>query len=1635
MYLKSQSRNVIKMLSLLFCLIVFFSALPAGAAEYFVGKQGNDANNGQGRDKAFVTIQKGVSALQPGDTLTIGPGEYLENVKLEKFGNPDHETLIRAGIPGTVLLRGDVDAPAFSKVDGRRFVYVADFDGKALSAHETDTMTRLLPSADIDSLEFKPGSWYQDEVAKKLYVSSTDFQAPDRHHYTVGLLKDNGFKVMDSQRVVIDGLASSGFMTSTKNPVLLLPVSGFLLNNVKNSIIRRCSAYFNEAGICIRNEEMKGSGNLVEDCRAYGNQQDGIVSNGPNNDTIKNSCAFLNVGCGIQFYGGRIGNVLFSNNLSWGNSYGDFRMKGSGLSGEDKFAVAERCISMERFDVFNITHCIVGGPNSYRGDTPPDCIVMPNDPVFKDREFADAVNFDFRLQATSPFRQPGKDYQYKGPYPFEPNIYYVKTGGNDSLDGLSMTNAWNTLGYAFKKLKPGDTLYIAGGRYSSDAPLTAKKVKIRGRGADPVVIDGDLQIVNSEDVLLERLHFTGAVRIEKGREITYGNCSFSSDKSVEAVDVNGLNVSHGVFKSQLKLKGCSKVSLSGNIYAASPAVQVDKMENIIYSSYNSYPKTANCWELGGKATSLEELQKTQEANSRIMVPELAESNGVLTLKNAYQFVGSGPLGSAIGTYREWQIRFLQLVGPFVNSVTDSTANLEWWTSLPADLELRWGDTPECTNKVAINQNSFYSYSLIGLEPGKKYYLKIKPTQISATADPGRRFRLPSQEWATTEFTTAQKADTAPKTYYVSNDGNNGNNGLSRETAWKSIQHAADTVRPCDTVLIGGGTYPGTVYFRVTGEKDKPITFKAIPGEKVMIDGMGETLKNGLVLYGKHYYNFDSLYVQAYCGGDGSGALLVNGGSHIQTTRCYYSGGWGTGIAAGGCSDMLVKNCVFMHSMGSTTFGRCPNLRLENNVFISPLISHLSIGNDVSDPAFVTNNIFCENTRGKAQICFILFSPSTVESNNCFYLRWPENERGVMNYLTLPEYRVVKQTDSFAANPMMPGALGWRQGWGPGGGDFNALFATNPEVVKRGIGLQPEAFRDFHFKMTDWPYDVVWAEKMLAAEKVAEDLVKSEKDADALVAYTKLAASTPMSDRLKSALLDQAALCANRLKQYDQAMALAKQIPLKPLSARRQMAFMVEQQKYSELLAEFSGKAMGGSSFHLNWFYPELEDVMADLFYYRSIAYTQTNNLTAAEADLKTMVDKRAALGYSPGEAIHELALLRLGDFNRTQLKDDKRAMEAYSYILDRTMIAPYRTNVINKPAFTGASESLVAATKAASEILRKQGKEDEALKLQFSMLKAQSEALASLGKHEEAIAKLKEALGVKGISAAQKEECEKKINELQLSAWKKTANIDKVTATTPMTEEIRQNLIKAAGNENPGIRQTALNTIIAFAPITDEITQVLIKACADKDAGIRQTAVKKIIASVTMTEDIKNLLSKSAKDEDEAVRKMAARAIVTPEITRIRLLAQGGKWQDLITEFKETDLAGWQDKSLAGEALYIRGRGYYRLKDGEKAFADIKKSLELAPGNSSCMELLADNYRDNMKDEQKALDTYLQYLKEFEVNYGGESLRVALNAAGMLCKQGKTGQALEVLKRYDLKKITVAEYRKQFEDTIKACGK
>jgi len=75
----------------------------------------------------------------------------------------------------------------------------------------------------------------------------------------------------------------------------------------------------------------------------------------------------------------------------------------------------------------------------------------------------------------------------------------------------------------------------------------------------------------------------------------------------------------------------------------------------------------------------------------------------------------------------------------------------------------------------------------------------------------------------------------PQVYHVSTEGDDGDPGTF-DAPWRTIQHAADTVQPGDTVCVHTGTYVEDVTFSRSGTDGAPITFTAAPGEAVTIQG-------------------------------------------------------------------------------------------------------------------------------------------------------------------------------------------------------------------------------------------------------------------------------------------------------------------------------------------------------------------------------------------------------------------------------------------------------------------------------------------------------------------------------------------------------------------------------------------------------------------------------------------------------------------------------------------------------------------------------------------------------------------------------------------------------------------------------
>ncbi|MCX7423076.1 MAG: PmoA family protein [Planctomycetia bacterium] len=137
-------------------------------------------------------------------------------------------------------------------------------------------------------------------------------------------------------------------------------------------------------------------------------------------------------------------------------------------------------------------------------------------------------------------------------------------------------------------------------------------------------------------------------------------------------------------------------------------------------------------------------------------------------------------------------------------------------------------------------------------------------------------------------------------------------------------------------------------------------------------------------------------------------------------------------------------------------------------------------------------------------------------------------------------------------------------------------------------------------------------------------------------------------------------------------------------------------------------------------------------------------------------------------------------------------------------------------------------------------------------------------------------------------------------------------------------------------------------------------------------------------------------------------------LSRMRALHQDRKWKELIEQFGADDFSAWPAaiSNKASEAFHLRGQIYSFLKDGPKAEADLKASLKLDPKNQAFWLTLADNYTNNLKDDEQALAAYRQSFAITGKGNGWQPLTATIAIARLLTDQVKTDEALAVLKQY-----------------------
>jgi hypothetical protein len=200
-------------------------------------------------------------------------------------------------------------------------------------------------------------------------------------------------------------------------------------------------------------------------------------------------------------------------------------------------------------------------------------------------------------------------------------------------------------------------------------------------------------------------------------------------------------------------------------------------------------------------------------------------------------------------------------------------------------------------------------------------------------------------------------------FYVSTTGNDSNPG-TQTAPWRTIQHAADTVRAGSTVNVLGGVYEELVSINKSGNAaDGFITFRSYPGETAVLDAEHFTPSGRsavLTIQSKSYVRIEGFEIRNFRTAEhrlsplginviGSGShieLLKNNVHHIEQTfegrDAPGRGGNGFGIAVYGTdaktpiTDLIIDGNEVHHlktgsSESLVVNGNVTNFRITHNV--------------------------------------------------------------------------------------------------------------------------------------------------------------------------------------------------------------------------------------------------------------------------------------------------------------------------------------------------------------------------------------------------------------------------------------------------------------------------------------------------------------------------------------------------------------------------------------------------------------------------------------------------------------------------------------------------------------------------------
>ena len=1045
-------------------IFVLFIACSLQSAEYFIAPDGTAAGTGKA-DSPWNSLTTALPHLRPGDTLTLRSGVYYGGgmLKQEHFSPNSKALIIKAEIPGTVLIRGDEDVSGFTREPGTRFVYSRTLKKTVNAVNEKDNALVYRAAGNAAELEFLRGAFYYDALKQKLFIVTSDGKTPAEHLLSVSTSGPVGIGIhYRKDRKFTSPIEISGLIFTGFNSQSYARSGGIYLHRTGGTKITDCLFYLNANGVVLR----QGEKCEIARCTSFGNDsplplsQEGgnIIVFGPASDSLIRDCTAFNTSKhGIRFYLGPAKNCRIENCLTFGNRGGGIWIKPHSNESMTKNCVAlDAMHSRTSFNDKAVSNAYI----KYQTKEDSKNFVLLSG---KNKKlFAAPENLDYRtLNNTS-------------------SIRYLSPDGSDDNSGTVPERPWKTL----NKVSKNQTVYLLPGRYSQDLVLSGDNCTLSSYTAEgPVFLTA--VTVTGKNARLRDLSFSGngqwAVN-SKAAGTCIERCSFGTMALAVKSDF-AVTLRHNAFSD--KVKEILPAPNSGSIVHSNIFAAQRLPEKCAFADFNSY--TAHV--------------PAKEGHSFRAIPRFkSPSAGDFTLFNEKQFRGRGIDGLPVGPYRFIKKQTAFSTGPEIFHVSDTAADLEWWcSSIPKSVKISWksAENAAAVTEKVYQENCFGTFSLHGMKKETAYSVSVTlemPTDL-----------LPLNGFSAGEVllrkSVSFKTNPAPspsRVYHVSSAKGNDHGDGSRNRPWKTLLRGFNALRPGDTLLIGEGFYSESCFLRSSGTKEHPITIKAAPGAKVVWHGNQKRLTRALQLYNKSYINIDNLRFRHF-GGFSDGVIRIAGGEGITVSRSLCDGR-GNGyspffIYALRTKNCKVSNCVVIRSAHGVYFGSSPDLEIANCVFFLNLIDQIYIDNRPAEKLRVHHSIFIGPSMMKvrnAQLSVHLPELMT-EYGNAGFFRLPQQIQFFTGLrtkeLTLAQYeKLMKKKSDFKYGKITLPALRslvefkdlkeWQKKWqtlakqkedsefGTGRDgkidlwDFNSFIPADKMYASDGgvIGLQEQLFK-------------------------------------------------------------------------------------------------------------------------------------------------------------------------------------------------------------------------------------------------------------------------------------------------------------------------------------------------------------------------------------------------------------------------------------------------------------------------------------------------------------------------------------------------------------------------------------------------